>query len=194
MLTRLRRQIQRVETSTTPTDDLVVSFESAVRHLRAIGVDDGKTILESLQAAVDESERESRRTLRKSVTRTVYYYAFEYVLNCPFPPLQSITSVKYYDPDDTLQTVSASDYNVLASTDSTGRINFDASFSFPNVNTDRIDPIQVIMVTGYGTDAFIPSIAKTAVRLFCAANYDTDPKARELAEKVIRKIRYRGSS
>ena len=113
-------------------------------------------------------------------------------MEMPWAPLQSVTSVKYYDPDDTLQTVANSNYNVLAPTDGIGVVNFDADFTFPNTNTDRIDPVEIIIVTGYGNADTIPALAKMAVRLFAKANYDMDPASQLLAMEKIRKLTNRG--
>lgn len=184
--------IQRVETSTSPTADDVIHLDSAIRWLRARGVDDQVTIREALQGAVNEAEKRTQRTLRKSVTRTVYYTGWAYCIPCPYPPLQSITSVKYYDSSNVLQTTSASDYTVSASTNGQGQILFDSDYSFPTLYTDRIDRVQVIMVTGYGTDDVIPPATKTAIRLLTQASYDGDQAKRMEAYTILAPHVFRG--
>jgi hypothetical protein len=188
-----RSLLQRIEDSTSPEADDVITFESAIRHLRARGVEDQLTILEALRGAANEAELRTNRTLRTSVTRTMYFYGFAHEIRIPLPPLQSVTSVKYYDTDDTLQTISSSDYAVHTPTKGVGRVVFQSDYSFPNVNTDRPDIVQIICVTGWGTDDVIPGVAKTGVRLLTVANYDMDEKARTEAYRVLQPLIYRGT-
>lgn len=188
-----RSLLQRIETTTSPTADDVVSFESAKLYLRQAGLDDDVLIRDCLQAAVVEAEERTNRTLRQSVTRKVYYLGFQYLLPLPLPPAQSITSVKYYDPDDTLTTMTSSDYALLASTRGAGRIEWQADYTFPNLNTDRVGPVEVTCVTGWGDADTIPANAKMAVRLLCEANYDSRPAARDEAYRLLASLVFRGT-
>lgn len=188
-----RTLLQRIETTTSPTADLITEFESAKRKLRAAGLQDDVEILEALQAAANEAEDRTNRTLRASVTRKVYYRGFAYLLNLPLPPAQSITSVKYYDPDDTLQTMSSGDYELLVSTRGPGRIQWKADYSFPNINTDRVDPVEVTCVTGFGDADTIPAEAKMAVKLLCEANFDGHPLSRDEAYRLLEPLVFRGT-
>jgi hypothetical protein len=187
-----RTLLDRIETSTAPTTDSVVTFDSAVRWLRAQGAADDLTVLECLHGAVEEAESFCNRTFRKSITRTVYYRGWRSYLPIPLPPLQSITSVKYYDISDVLQTVSASDYSVQTPTRGPGKVSFQMDFNFPNVNTDRSDPVEVICVTGWGTEAQIPPVAKTAIRMLVEALYDGMPAKRTEARRIMQSLVYRG--
>jgi len=188
----VRSLLQRVE-RTADVEDLAITFESAVRHLRAVGVMDHLTILEAVQAAVDEAERRTQRTFRKTVTDTIYYLGWSYELRIPHPPLQSITSVEYYDVNNTLQTLSSSNYSVSASSNGQGSILFDRDYTFPNLYEDRLDKVKVVAVTGYGTDADIPGTAKTAIRLLSEANYDGAADKRSEAFRVLQPLVFRGS-
>jgi len=183
-----RSLLQRIETSTSPTADTVVSFESAVRFLKAQGARDDLTILEALHAAVNEAEEVTNRTLRQSVTRTIYFRGWSRDLIIPLAPLSSVTSVKYYNYADTLTLLASSTYNVQASTRGPGRISWESDYTFPNLNEDRSDPVQVICVTGYGSEDQIPALAKTAIRLLCEANYDGAPEKRLEAHKILRPL------
>ena len=187
-----RHLLQRIETSTSPTDDDVVDFESTVRKLRQLSNHDDLTILEDLQGAANEAEEKTKRTLRQSVTRTVYYRRWAYVIRAPFPPLQSITSVKYYDVNDTLQTVDSAEYSVMTPTRGQGAVRFDYDYSFPNINTDRPDPVQIVMVTGWGSADQIPASAKVAVRMLAEANYDGRSEVRTEAYRILSLLTHRG--
>lgn len=184
-----RSLLQRVET-TTATDDTVATFDSVIRYLRAQGVRDDLTVLEALQGAVDESEAWTNRTLRSAVDRVVYLRGFRQYLPLPFPPLQSVTSIEYYDVVDNLQTLAAADYDVQTPTRGLGRIVFQADYVFPNLNTDRPDPVIVTCVTGWGGS--VPSVAKVGVRMMCEAIYDGSPAKRDEARRVLQPLVYRG--
>lgn len=184
--------LQRIETSTAPTADTVVAFESAVRWLRAQGIRDDLTILEALHGAVEDAEGFCNRTFRQSVTHTIYFRGWEQYIPIPFPPLQSITSVKYYDISNTLQTMSSSDYQVQTPTRGKGGVYWETDFNFPNLNTDRADPVEIIAVTGWGSESQIPPMAKTAIRLLCMADYDGSPEKRTEAHRILQKLVYRG--
>ena len=186
-----RKLLHRIESTATPADE-GVDFDSVLRHLRQCDGSDGLTVLDALQGAISEAERRSLRTLRSLVTRTVHYVGWAYEMQCPAPPLQSITSVKYYDYSDTLQTLASLNYAAAVSTDGVGRVLFNRDFSFPNLNPNRQDPVQIEMVTGYGSAAAIPGVAKTAIRLFAEAIYDGNPNMRAEAISILQTMVFRG--
>ena len=187
-----RSLLQRVENVSNQVEDDGVEFDSVLRHLRTDNAD-GATVRDALRGALDEAELITLRTLRKSVTRTCYYRSWAYRMNAPYPPLQSITSVKYYDYADTLQTLSSSNYRVSASSEGQGAVLFDHDYSFPNLNPNREDPVQIVFVTGYGTQDAIPGTAQTGIRLLTEAIYDGDSDKRTEAERVLRRIKFRGA-
>ena len=183
--------IQRVETSNEPTDDYVVEFESVVRYLRAQGIGDHLTILESLYGAVHYAEQFCNRTFRASISRVVYFYGWAEYLPMPFPPLLSVSSVKYYDYGDSLQTMDSGDYSVVLSDDGAGKVVWELDYSFPTINPDRPDPVQITCGTGYRA-AEVPPIARTAIRMLCESLYDGSAAKREEAERILQPLVYRG--
>lgn len=86
-------------------------------------------------------------------------------------PLSSVSSVKYYDANGTLQTVSTSDY--WSDTNSRPpRIVFKNSFTWPAVEADRPGAVEVRFVAGYASASVVPYIAKLAIKLLAAYWYD----------------------
>lgn len=69
----------------------------------------------------------------------------------PLPPLQSVTHVKYYDDDNTLQTLDAANYSVITA-GAFGYIKLVQGASWPSLY-DRDDAVQVTFVAGYGDTA-----------------------------------------
>lgn len=85
-------------------------------------------------------------------------------INVPLPPLQSVTWVKYYDADNTLQTLETSNYVVWSDGSEGGRIYQAADVLWPTTYT-RPDAVQVRFVAGYGTADQVPAPLKRAMKL-----------------------------
>lgn len=92
-----------------------ISLDAAKEHLRVTNTDEDGYILELITVARSYVENEIGETLHKAT--------YNYYLDCfppddievPVPPLASVTHVKYYDTDNTLQTlVKDNDYRVDA--------------------------------------------------------------------------------
>jgi hypothetical protein len=184
---------QRLTTATGLTDDDVVSFDSVKRKLRQLGMDDDLLILEEIQAAVNDTEKRTNRTFRLSVSSTAYYSHWSYVFYLPRPPAVSVSSIKYYATGATsTTTVTASDYRVLISTDNVARVEFPADHSFPTLDTDRIEPIEIAYTRGYPSAAAVPPLAKVAIRQIAAASFEGDSKMLSDAYLRLQPLIYRG--
>jgi uncharacterized phiE125 gp8 family phage protein len=86
-------------------------------------------------------------------------------------PLSSITSIKYYDLDNTLQTWSTSNYEVDTSVEP-GRIRPVDTVDYPDTY-DRLDAIEVIYVCGEGSSgSSVPEREKIAVKQLGLQMYD----------------------
>jgi hypothetical protein len=72
----------------------------------------------------------------------------------PRPPIVSVTSVKYFDIDNTLQTVDSSDYYLTD--DEVPELRFVRNFSAPTTY-DRPDALRVEYVAGYAPAGSPPS-------------------------------------
>ncbi|SIO60154.1 phage conserved hypothetical protein, phiE125 gp8 family [Singulisphaera sp. GP187] len=91
------------------------------------------------------------------------------VIDIPRPPLQSITSVQYYDFQGVLQTVAPASYNVSIGTPA--RIQPAYSQVWP-VSRPTIDSVQVTFVAGYGNAAAIPAPIVTAIKIMTTHWYE----------------------
>jgi uncharacterized phiE125 gp8 family phage protein len=77
-------------------------------------------------------------------------------------PVSSITHIKYYDSDDSLQTLDTSVY-LLDEVSQPARIGLKPNQSFPNL-ADRINAIEVKYTVGYGTSSSdVPEAIRQAV-------------------------------
>lgn len=103
------------------------------------------------------------------------------VTRLPLPPLQSVTSVKYYNTSDVLTTVATSVYEVITSGTTGGHIHLLGDQSWPSdIDTDRAEPIQITFVAGYG-DSWndIPEPLKLAMAYIVTHHYDNRESVKE---------------
>ena len=84
------------------------------------------------------------------------------------PPVQSVTSVQYYDLDGTQQTLNASKYQVDTASEPGRIILAPSETAFPLTQTYRQgDTVEVVFVTGYGDAASdVPADIKAAIYLY----------------------------
>lgn len=168
---------------TAPTTT-VISVEEAKLHLR-VTEDDEDTLIQSLiKAATAFAET---WTKRQFITATYDLYldtfpssdwgygadGWEYKRSeivVPKPPLQSVTSVKYYDIDGVLQTLVATTYDVDLSVDP-GRIRIAYNQSWPSVQS-KSNAIVIRFVCGYGLAPAVPDTIKAAIKLHIGHLYE----------------------
>lgn len=193
MVDRVRDNLfHRMTDTTSPLNDDVVTFDSVKHYLRQLGNHEDQAIDDAVKGAVDDAESHCNWTWRQSVTSTAFYCDWTHHFFLPKPPAVSVTSVKYYDPDDTLTTVTASDYELLAAKGQAGVVEFQADFTFPNLNHDRVDPIEIVFVRGYTDSATVPAAVKVAIRMFAESVLDGDHKKYDEAIQRLRTKVYRG--
>ncbi len=141
-----------------------VSLSDAKLHLR-IDHDEEDVLLERLITAARKTiERWEWRT-HINTTYTLYLQAFPETIYFPRPPLSSVTSIKYYNVSDVLTTVSSSDYEVDTNSEP-GRAQAVATTSWPSGIDDRLNPIEIVYVGGYGSGASdVPENTRSAILL-----------------------------
>lgn len=88
----------------------------------------------------------------------------------PFAPTQSITSVKYYDADNALQTWDASNYE-FETGDFDPCIHVADSSSYPTTRTRR-GAVVIEFVAGYGSASDVPAPLKQAILLMVSELYE----------------------
>jgi uncharacterized phiE125 gp8 family phage protein len=89
----------------------------------------------------------------------------------PTPPLQSVTSIKYFDTNGTEQTLAADQYRVSAG-DVFGFIEPAYNVSWPDVRK-QIETITVRFISGYGSNlGDVPEPIRLAILLLTGHYYD----------------------
>jgi hypothetical protein len=90
----------------------------------------------------------------------------------PYPPLQSITHLKYYDTDNVQQTWSNTNYTVGKFINQKGFIEIKDGVSTPDLY-NRSDAIEIKFECGYGSSASdVPQAIKQAILLIVGRMYE----------------------
>jgi len=96
-------------------------------------------------------------------------------------PVVSLTSLKYYDTNETQQTLTDSSANFQKDFNSdVAKIHEGLTNAFPSIG-DTINPIEIITVCGYGAASDVPEDIKHAIKLMVSHLYEN----REMVNVVI---------
>jgi len=153
----------KVQLITAPSKE-PVSVSEIKNQLRIEDTDEDSLIEGLIVAAREIAEQILRKAL---ITQTWKLYLDDFpshdCIKLPFPKLQSVSWIKYYDENNTLTTWASSNYEVDA-VDVPGRIVLAQSASWPSVY-DRINPVEIQFVCGYGDDAVdVPAAIRLAIK------------------------------
>ena len=119
------------------------------------------TIIDNLVAAATESCQIYTNQYFINTVVTQYSDNWKEFYSLYKSPVSSITHIKYYDTNDSLQTLAASNY-ILDDTYKPSRIGIAVDGELPNV-ADRINAVQVKYTVGYGTASTdVPEGIRTA--------------------------------
>lgn len=157
--------------NTQPTTE-PVSLDEAKLHLRVDSTDEDVLIQSYIKAARIYAEKFQNRAF---VTQTwdLWLDAFpsKDYLEIPLPPLQSITSIKYYDTANTEATMTASDYFVDVKSDP-GRVCLAYGKTWPSTTLRDYNGVDITFVTGYGVAELVPENVKSAIKLLVGHFYE----------------------
>ena len=149
------------EVKTVSTIDILTTAEVKA-HLKVDTTADD-TLIDNLRDAATNSAQEYTNRFFTSTTLTQYADKWSEIAELYKSPLQSITHIKYYDSDDSLQTLSSSVYNSDASA-MPARIALAVNQSYPTTS-DRIAAIRVEYIVGVTAANLVDNAIKQAVLL-----------------------------
>ena len=156
----------------------VVSTADAKEHL-AVLHSDHDTLIASLVGYATElvQNMASIQIPQKTLRVTLDSFPSDEII-LPRPPVQSITSVKYYDSDNILQTWSDTEWESDLYADSPWVANLNntrirpvSSNVWPTVYS-RISPVQINYVAGWKTAASVPGPLIQAIKIVTADLYE----------------------
>lgn len=141
-------------------------------HARVTTSDDDAFFTQLLKAAALEAQDFANISLiTQTITATWDCFPSGREIWLPRPPLQSVTSVKYYDSSNTQVTLSSSSYQVDIST-TPGAIVLNDGESWP-VTYNRASAVEVIYIAGYGADeSSVPEDIRLAIQALVTHWYD----------------------
>ncbi len=161
----------QVRIITAPTVEPVTLAEAKV-DLRVDHTDDDTLITALIVAGRQRCEELANRAL---INRTLEMALCEWPCNAialPYPPLVSVTSVTYYDEDNSAGTMSSSDYIAITDVEP-GLIALARDKSWPDAALRPQWPIRVRWVAGCGaTAASVPETWKHLIRAWVAIRYE----------------------
>ena len=152
----------------TPPTSEPVTLDEALEHCRAnAGVEDN-WFVNKIKAAREYCEANilggrSLMTTTLDLIDSRFYSKIEF----PNPPLQSITSVTYYDSGNSSQTLASSEWIVVKPTHGIGYMVPAVNAVWPDV-ASRPDAVTIRYVAGYASAALVPEKIKHAILLLVA--------------------------
>ena len=156
----------------TPPAAEPVTLQEAKEHLRITGSDEDALLTTFIEVAREYCEEYQNKAY---ITQTWDLSLDEFPespYSLPKPPLQSISSIKYYDQDGTEQEFNATDY--LVDTASVkGRISLAYGKTWPSVTLQPINGVVIQFVAGYGdatTD--VPERIRNAIKVLIGQIYE----------------------
>lgn len=159
----------------TPPVVKPVSLEEAKAHCRVDVADDDTVIVALIDAAISHLDGWAGVLGRCMVNQVWRINLGDWprcgIIRLPFPDVSAAT-IKYFDADNSEQTVSSSLFERLE--DERGVfISLGAAFTFPTVFDDRSDGVKVEFTAGYGAAATaVPASLRTAILLTVAHWYE----------------------
>jgi len=144
-----------------------VSVDDLKTHLRVTILDDNAYITGLGKAAQAKIEDYTNRRLN-AITYDMYMNDFPSIgIVLPYSPVSAVSSVKYYDGDNTLQTWSTDEYeyDIIGEP---GVISPKDGYSFPETY-NKLNAVVVQFVTGYTS---IPDEFVEAIKLLVYDMYD----------------------
>ncbi len=159
------------DAATSAEDDMLNALITAAREY-AEGVQRKAYITQTWELTLDQwPGRGSNNSGYISNRHHVAYAPIISYITVPLPPLQSVTSVKYYGTDNAEYTMPATDYFVDTK-NQPGRIALAYSKVWPTTTLRPIDGIVIRFVTGFGAATDVPKKIKQAMLMHIAWLYE----------------------
>ena len=167
-----------------PTTD-PVTLNDVMNYARVEVAEDTTLVQQLIKAATYDCEQALtwRQFVTATWTRTWDRFpsggAFFDEIILPYPPLQSVSTVKYYDSAGTQQTLATTEYDVDILSEP-GRIAPAFGKTWP-ATRNQINAVEITFVAGYGAREDVPDGIKLGISALVAFWYEH----REDAEKRI---------
>jgi uncharacterized phiE125 gp8 family phage protein len=153
-----------------------VSLAEAKAHLRVDHSNDDGLIESLIKAATQHLDGPQGSLGRALITQTLELrldcFLFSGPITLPYPPLGSVTSVKYVDQNGTEQTVSTDVYRVIGGGAGLSRVDLKYDQSWPSPRSQR-EAVLIRYTAGYGTTSTdVPEAIRAAIKLHVGVLYE----------------------
>lgn len=150
-------------TVVTPPTIEPLTVDEAKKQVELSGSDDthDEHLVEIIQSAREQWEHDTDSALLTQTLRVEVDLFDSEMVRLPSRPVQSVSSITYYDSGNVQQTVSTDIYSLDANNRAV-RLKYDQLW--PDT-IERWDAISITYVAGYTSRRLVPSVAKQAMRL-----------------------------
>ena len=150
-----------------------VTLAEAKSHLRITANDEDALVEVWIKAAREYCEGyQNRAYITQTWELALDSFPSERIMKIPLPPLQSVTSIKYYDPEGTETVFPTDDYEVDAY-NQPGRISLGYGKSWPSTTLRPLNGVIIEFKAGYGDTAdTIPEKVKQAIKVLIGELYE----------------------
>jgi uncharacterized phiE125 gp8 family phage protein len=157
----------------TPPSVEPITLAEAKSHLRITSTDEDALIETWIKAAREWCEGyQNRAYITQTWELALDSFPNERIMKIPLPPLQSITSIKYYDPEGTETVFSSDDYEVDTYSEP-GRVSLGYGKSWPYATLRPVNGVIIEFKAGYGDTADdVPEQVKQAVKVLVGELYE----------------------
>lgn len=170
-----------IQIKTPPTRE-PVSLALAKSHLRVDVTDDDNLISGLISAARRWCEGyQNRAYLEQTWYLWLDDFPSEDYIEIPLPPLQSISSIKYYGTDDTEYTVTATDY-IVDTSSFVGRAALAYSKLWPTTTLRPAKGVCIEFVCGYSAYSTVVNTVATAITKVSGDDFVTTWAAGKLVD------------
>ena len=149
--------------TTEPTTEPLTLDELKLR-MRILTCDYDTELLQILTESRKRVEEDSKRKL---ITQTVKMYLDEFPcedeIDIRLAPVQSITSLQYYDLSGTLQTFSSTTGYWTDIVTTPPEIELRYGQIWPYTELERPNAVIITFIAGYGAASAVPAVAKLAI-------------------------------
>jgi len=149
--------------------DAVLTLSEVKLHLKIDSSADDTLITNLISAATESCQEYTNRYFTTTVVEQ-YSDTFDGVKQLYKSPVISITHIKYYDSNNSLQTWDAANY-IVDNVSQPARIGLEVQKAYPII-ADRMNAVVVKYSVGYGAAADVPQAIKSAILLTIGNLYE----------------------
>ena len=149
--------------------DAVLTLSEVKLHLKIDSSADDTLITNLISAATESCQEYTNRYFTTTVVEQ-YSDTFAGVKQLYKSPVISITHIKYYDSNNSLQTWDAANY-IVDNVSQPARIGLEVEKSYPEI-ADRMNAVVVKYSVGYGAATDVPQAIKSAILLTIGNLYE----------------------